>query len=120
MPPLSGARASLCSALFCFALSFFFILVAPGALVVLHRPSPGVLPTFSLDHRFVHPRLAGLAWIWAGLILAGSFASMTFLPYTIFESLSVPWVEAAGLATGAVATAPLIALLIFDRRPKPY
>ncbi|MGZ6361325.1 MAG: hypothetical protein ACXWP0_06525 [Ktedonobacterales bacterium] len=93
------------------ALSGLAFLTLPGVLLALHHPW-GAAYRLRVEQRFAHPRLVGLATIWAGLVLS-SIGVIPFVadPFS-FTRYSWMWLP----ALGAVALAPLLALNLFDRR----
>jgi hypothetical protein len=93
------------------ALGILVFAAAPGALVAQHH-SWGTAFRRLLEERFAHPRLAGLAEVWAGLVLSGWVAATTLLRVPFSPELAAMLT----LAMGAVAFAPMLALNLFDRR----
>lgn len=91
------------------ALSMFIFFTIPGALLAVRLPW-GVIWRLRVEQlRFVHPRLYGLALVWAGLVCSGSIGANLFVP--LFTS--IPY---SVLAMELVALAPVFALMLFDRR----
>lgn len=107
------------TALVFWTLTPILLLVAPGMFVVLHRPSPGISLATTVGERFAHPRLAGLAMVWCGLVLAADLVIANILPFCTSSGCppsGITLIMMVTLAIGFVASIPVIALLIFDRR----
>lgn len=84
------------------------ILTITGALVALRHPWGGGFRRV-MSGRFAHPRAAGCADIWAGLLLSGCLDILLFAP------VELPFAIVVTFAAGLIALAPLLALLLFDR-----
>ena len=104
--------------LFLIALSVLFFAVIPGALVALRHPWGDIFRQ-TLEKRYVHSRLAGLAEVWFGLVMMGALGATALallvpLPFSLGEDglLAI----AAVLAVVLVALAPMLAIILFDRR----
>ncbi len=61
------------------SLGFHPILTIPGALVALHHPWGGGFRR-TMGRRFAHPRAAGYAYMWAGLLASGCLDILLFAP----------------------------------------
>lgn len=97
------------------ALSALAILTIPGVLLAMRHPWRAVYRR--------HPRLYGLAEVWAGLVLSGSMSAILLVPdpfspapYWLpasnwFLALGVP-----ALAVALVTLASLMAFYLFDCR----
>ncbi len=91
------------------ALSGLALLTIPGALLALRHPWGAVRHLHVEQRRFAHPRLVGLAEVWAGLVISALGA----IPFVAdIYPLLLYWL----LPVGLVALAPLLALYLFDRR----
>jgi hypothetical protein len=93
------------------ALSGFVLLAIPGALAALRHPW-GAVFRLMLEERYAHPRLAGLAEVWAGVVVSGWLGAISFLQFPFSLGLGV----VLTLAVGLVALAPLLAIMRFDPR----
>src|SRR5260221_1114793 len=93
------------------ALSGFVFVAIPGALVALRHPW-GAGFRLVLEERYAHPRLVGLAEVWAGVVLSGGLGAISLLQYPFSLGLGV----VLTLAVVLVALAPLLAITRFDRR----
>ena len=105
------------------AVSSFVIFSIPGALILINFPGWGAAAYGSeSERRIVHPRLWGLAYIWARLVINGCVGAMPFVPGPFSStgnwsnwSLKLAW-GVVLIAAALVAEAPLLALRLFDRR----
>jgi hypothetical protein len=93
------------------AQSGFVLLAIPGALVALRHPWGAVFRLVT-EERYAHPRLAGLAEVWGGVVLSGWLGAISLLQFPFSLGLGV----VLTLAVGLVALAPLQAIVLFDRR----
>ncbi len=95
-----------------------------GTLVALRHPWGANFSVLLMERRFAHPRLAGLALLWMGLVLGPLLGALPFLSYDQFFNVLLAedgwkWFLAGGaalLAVVVVAVAPLLALNAFDRQ----
>ena len=91
-----------------FALSPLVLLGIPGALMALWHPwAATTLRT--QEWQFKHPRLMGLAELWAGILLSGWLSAMILL------RLSAP-LSPIVWAVCLLGFGPLYAIMLFDRR----
>lgn len=112
-PPSSAIspRSLLKAVVFLWALSMFVMYAVRGALLALRHPR-GAADRLLVERRYAHPRLQGLAMMWAGLVLSGSISALLFVadPFSSLADGANWWIVA-----GLVTFAPLIALALFDR-----
>jgi len=108
-PPSGGTRLTVGFLLI--ALSLFVFMAIPGALVALRHPW-GAVYRLALEERYAHPRLAGLAEVWAGVVVSGWLGVISLLQFPFSVGLGV----VLTLAVGLVVLAPLLATMRFDRR----
>jgi hypothetical protein len=90
-------------------LSLLALTAIPGGLHLLGHPQADVGYRRPLRERVNHPRLAGLAWMWLGIVAYGWISVMTviFAAPPLLPTLWVPILLAFG---------PVCALFLFDRR----
>lgn len=119
--PSSSVWSKVGVLLWILSLSAYF--AVPGAFLAMGHPWGDFLRKV-LERRFAHPRLAGLAMAWFGLIMSGGGASLFLLqaPLSHFFFETMIWWQGVLayflmlLAAGLVALAPILALDLFDRR----
>ncbi len=107
-----------------FTVGFFLTFLAPSALfatvgILLAIRHPwGAFFHLRLGRRFAHPRLVGLAMVWAALALLGMVGATVFVAtaHALVAAASPRWFAWYPFTASVVAIAPLFALLLFDRR----
>ncbi len=102
---------------------FFLYFLAPSALfgtvgVLLAMRHPwGAFWHLRLGRRFAHPRLVGMAMVWIALAVINMMIVSLFVAVYVHATGDSPkWFAWYPSAVILVASAPLIALLLFDRR----
>ncbi len=98
---------------FLIALSVLFFAVIPGALVALRHPWGDIFRQ-TLEKRYAHPRLAGLAEVWFGLVIMGALGA-TALALLVPLPFSLGEYGLLAIAVVLVALAPMLAIILFDR-----
>jgi hypothetical protein len=104
-------------------LSLFVLSAVIGALLALRHPW-GACFRVLVERHYAHPRLVGLAVVWAGLVTSSLMGAILYLARPPFPSAldaadGWKWLLAGGVAALAlflIALAPLLALALFDRR----
>jgi hypothetical protein len=83
------------------------VVAIPGALVALRHPVVAAILR-AQEQRFNHPRLFGLAQVWAGIVVSGWLSAMVLLlPYPPVALTYAVFLAGLG---------PMYATLLFDRR----
>jgi hypothetical protein len=93
------------------ALFIFTVLTLPGMLLAFRHPWGAFLRLQVEQQRFAHPRLYGMAVVWASLVLISDRARVRLFIPGSFASI-LDWLPVMPL----VAIAPFLALYLFDRR----
>jgi hypothetical protein len=91
------------------ALGIFVFIAIPGALEALGHPWAAAMRR-PLEQRFNHPRLLGLAQVWAGVLVPG------WLSVMILVQLPASFVPITSAVLPVGGLGPLYAIVLFDHR----